>query len=60
MQDELTPLLEKFREADAVFLGSPIYFGNVTGELQSFMERLFFPYYIYTKEKKRTLFPKKK
>lgn len=59
MQDELTPVLEKFLEADAVFLGSPIYFGNVTGELRSFMERLFFPYYIYTKEKKRTLFPKK-
>jgi multimeric flavodoxin WrbA len=29
-------------------LGSPIYFGTVTGEMRSFMERLLLPYLVYT------------
>lgn len=43
-KDGLTPLLEKIEGADAVILGSPIYFGSVTGEVRSFLERLLFPY----------------
>ena len=42
MQDGLTSLLEKIRECDVLLLGSPIYFGNVTGEMRSFLERLLF------------------
>ena len=34
-QDELSPVLDKIAAADAIFLGSPIYFGNVTGEMRS-------------------------
>ncbi|MEN6611806.1 MAG: flavodoxin family protein [Methanoregulaceae archaeon] len=49
MKDDLTPVLEKIRNADALILGSPIYFGTVTGEMRSFMERLLFPYLIYTR-----------
>lgn len=56
--DELTPILKKIEEADALLLGSPIYFGNVTGTLRSFLERLLFPYGTYT-EPPQTLFPKK-
>jgi multimeric flavodoxin WrbA len=41
-----------------LILGSPIYFGDVTGELRSFIERLLFPYLVYTFPPK-TLFPKK-
>jgi multimeric flavodoxin WrbA len=48
VQDGLTPVLEKIQDADAVILGSPIYFGTVTGEMRSFMERLLFPYLVYT------------
>ena len=48
MRDGLTPLLDKLRNADAFLLGSPIYFGTVTGEMRSFMERLLFPYLTYT------------
>jgi multimeric flavodoxin WrbA len=48
MKDGLTPVLETIRSADALILGSPIYFGNVTGEMRSFMERLFFPNMTYT------------
>lgn len=46
-KDDLTPVLEKIESADAVILGSPIYFGNVTGEMRSFMERVLFQYLVY-------------
>lgn len=55
--DELTPFLRKVEEADAVILGSPIYFGTVTGEMRSLMERLMFPYLTYTTPTE-SLFPK--
>ena len=43
MVDGLTPVLDMLATTDALFLGSPIYFGTVTGEMRSFMERLLFP-----------------
>jgi len=48
MRDELTPVLDALDAADAMILGSPIYFGTVTGEMRSFMERLLFQYLAYT------------
>ncbi|AKB31964.1 iron-sulfur flavoprotein [Methanosarcina siciliae HI350] len=48
MRDELTPVLERLEDADAVILGSPIYLGNLTGEMRSFMERYVFPYLTYS------------
>jgi multimeric flavodoxin WrbA len=47
VEDELTPVLKKAGETDALVLGSPIYYGGVTGEMRSFMERLLFPYSVY-------------
>ncbi|MBW2504250.1 MAG: flavodoxin family protein [Deltaproteobacteria bacterium] len=47
MRDGLTPLLNKLETANAFLIGSPIYFGTVTGEVRSFMERLLFPYMVY-------------
>lgn len=58
VDDELTPFLRKIEEAGAVILGSPIYFGTVTGEMRSLMERLMFPYLTYTIPA-QSLFPKK-
>ena len=58
MQDGLTPVLEKIRDADALIMGSPIYVGTPTGEMRSFLERLVFPYLVYD-QKRSTLFPKK-
>ena len=58
MRDALRPLLEKAAEADAIILGSPIYFGSATGEMRSFMERLLFPYLTYT-DPPQSLFPRK-
>jgi len=49
MRDGLTPVLEKLAQADVFILGSPIYFGTVTGEMRSFMERLLFRYLAYTR-----------
>jgi len=49
MRDGLTPVLEKLSGADAFVLGSPIYFGTVTGELRSCMERLLFPWFVYAR-----------
>lgn len=57
MNDELTPVLDKLEDADAVILGSPIYLGNSTGEMRSFMERYIFPYLVYSTNP-LTLFPR--
>ena len=48
VKDGLTSVLKKVNEADVIILGSPIYFGSVTGEMRSFLERLFFPLMTYT------------
>jgi multimeric flavodoxin WrbA len=58
VKDDLRPILKKIEAADGLILGSPIYFGNVSGEMRSFMERLLFPYFTYT-DPPQSLFPKK-
>jgi multimeric flavodoxin WrbA len=58
VKDDLQPIFKKIEAADALILGSPIYFGNVSGEMRSFLERLLFPYFTYT-EPPQSLFPKK-
>lgn len=58
LTDDLAPVLEKIAAADALVIGSPIYFGTVTGETRSFLERLLFPYLTYTVPY-GTLFPRK-
>ncbi len=56
--DGLTPILKKVEAAGAIILGSPIYFGSVSGVMRSFLERLMFPYAAYTNPYK-SVFPKK-
>jgi multimeric flavodoxin WrbA len=56
LKDDLAPILEKVREADVLLLGSPVYFGSVSGEMRSFLERLLFPYLTYT-DPPGSLFP---
>ena len=58
VKDGLTAVLKRVREADVIILGSPIYFGTVTGEMRSFLERLFFPLFTYTNPR-GSLFSKK-
>lgn len=58
VKDDLTPVLKAIEKADAFILGSPIYFGTVTGEMRSFMERLMYPYTVYA-DPPQSLFPRK-
>jgi len=58
VKDGLAPVLEKVLEADALVLGSPVYFGLESGEMRSFLERLAFPYVTYTPDY-ACIFPKK-
>lgn len=46
-KDALTPILEEIAQADGLVLGSPIYFGQITGQMQAFLERLSFPWLSY-------------
>ena len=42
MKDDLTEVLKIVLSSDILIIGSPIYLGNITGEMKSFMERLIF------------------
>lgn len=57
VKDDLTSIFDRILSADALILGSPIYLGSVTGEMQSFLERLVFPYLTYT-DPPGSLFPR--
>ena len=47
VKDALKPVLDSIDGCDALILGSPIYVGEVTGEMRSFLERLTFQYISY-------------
>ena len=49
VKDDLQEVLENVSQADGIIFGSPIYFSTITGQLQSFLERLSFPYLVYDK-----------
>ncbi|MCL1979907.1 MAG: flavodoxin family protein, partial [Proteobacteria bacterium] len=58
MQDQLQPVLSQIEtRVDALVLGSPIYFGQMTGEMRSFMERLLFAPLVYS-QSARSIFPR--
>ena len=52
IKDDLRPILEKCIQADALIVGSPVYFSYPTGEFRSFLERLLFPVNTYLVDKK--------
>lgn len=41
-KDDLSPLLDRIFQADALIIGSPIYLGDVTSQIHALMERLHF------------------
>ena len=47
IKDDLRPILEKCINADAIILGTPVYFSYPTGMFRSFLERLAFAAYTY-------------
>lgn len=59
MKDELTPALKLIEDqAGALVLGTPVYFGSMSGEMRSCMERLLFAPLVYS-QPPRSLFPRK-
>lgn len=59
VKDDLTPVLKMIEdEAEAVVFGTPVYFGSMSGELKSCMERLLFAPLVYS-QPPRSLFPRK-
>lgn len=43
VRDELTPILQKALEADAVVIGTPIYYSYPSAYTRAFLERFLFP-----------------
>ncbi len=58
VQDDLTPVLDRVKQADALIIGSPVYYGAESAATRAFLERLCFPYLKYSKGG-RSLFPRR-
>jgi multimeric flavodoxin WrbA len=39
IEDDLFPIYHKMKDADAIILASPVYFGSATGQIKSLMDR---------------------
>jgi len=51
IKDDIRPILEKCINADAIIIGSPVYFSYPTGVFRSFVERLLFANHTYMVDK---------
>lgn len=51
IKDDIKPILEKCINADAIIIGSPVYFSYPTGVFRSIAERLLFPNHTYMVDK---------
>ena len=51
VKDDIQPILEKCVKADAVIIGSPVYFSYPTGVFRNFIERLMFANHTYMVDK---------
>jgi multimeric flavodoxin WrbA len=58
LKDELRPVLERVRAADALLLGTPVYYGCESACTRAFIERLQFPYLNYA-DYSKPHFPRK-
>jgi len=53
IKDDIRPILEKCINADAIIIGSPVYFSYPTGVFRSFSERLLFANHTYMVDKEK-------
>lgn len=51
INDDIKPILEKCINADAIIIGTPVYFSYPTGVFRSFVERLMFANHTYMVDK---------
>lgn len=58
IKDDIAPILQNVLQADVAIFGSPVYFSDITGMLRCFLERLYFPCFVYDKDH-TSLAPKK-
>lgn len=58
-KDDITNILQEVAAADIVAFGAPIFFGDFSGQMKSFLERLFFPFARYGKDREYSIAPKK-
>lgn len=56
IDDDISKLLEKIGAAEVVIIGSPVYMGNVSGQMKIFIDRL---YSLKDSERKPRLAPKR-
>jgi len=56
-KDELTPILSRIKDDDALVIGSPNYIGGPSSLMKAFIERLVYPNMVYD-DNWSTLFPK--
>lgn len=62
LEDGLTPVLESVRACDVLVLATPVYFGEVSAQLKTFIDRTFSfltPEYAHDKTKRSRLAPGK-
>ena len=43
-KDDASWILDKFSEADGLIIASPVYFGSISAQIKTFMDRSFFLY----------------
>lgn len=58
LKDDLSPILTRIKEADALIIGTPVYLGSESASTRGFLERLVFPYVNYS-DYTRSFFPKR-
>jgi multimeric flavodoxin WrbA len=51
VKDGLKPVLDDIKTADALIMGAPNYFSDMSAQFKLFYERLLFPYLTYNKER---------
>ena len=50
VRDDLTDVINEAWNSDAIIVGSPVYFGDVTSDLRGFLERFWFSVLMYNTE----------
>jgi multimeric flavodoxin WrbA len=58
VKDDLTAVLRRVKDADALIIGTPVYYGAESASTRALLERLCFPYLKYDFEKLST-FPRR-
>jgi multimeric flavodoxin WrbA len=58
LQDDLTAVLLRVKQADALIIGTPVYYSAESSKTRALLERLCYPYLKYAKDG-RSLFPRK-